>query len=256
MDVRGVRPEQTTLAELLLTFLSCPCSPPDVRRDASVGLPREFPMVPRHLEVGELRTRCRREGELLVLRREVLGGGSDEPARLTLLPLPPPREPVREDRTEPGVVQRLDHRVGVGGRALDVRPVEQRRDTRIDRPERRDQVADVRILGSERRCELVQDERDVAGPSFQRDVGPDVAEQALPDVTVGVDEPGHDDHVRRVDDLHLPVRQRWAHGDDPVAFDEHVARVRSPIVGSRLSTVPPRISVRPVGATRKSVPLG
>ena len=201
----------------------------DVRGDARVRLTRELPVVARDLEVGELGTgRRERERDHLVLRREVLGGGPHEPARLAFLPLAPPREPIGEHRTQAGVVERLDHGVGVRRRALDVRPVEQRRDPGVDRAERRDEVADVGVLGSERRRELVQHVRDVARPTLERDVGADVAQQAFPDVTVGVDEPGHHDHAGGVDHLGVAAVRSRPTSTIAVPVDQHVAARQIP----------------------------
>ena len=152
----------------------------------------------------------------------MLGRRSDEPAGLPLLPLPPPGEPVGEHRAEARILQRLDHRVGVRGRGLDVGPVQERRDPRVDSAECREQVADVRVLRPERRRQLVQDERDVAGPALERDVRADVPQEPLPDVTVGVDEPGHDDHPRRVDRLGVRGHEVGTDLDDRAAVDQDV----------------------------------
>ena len=115
MDVGRVGPEQPGLAHLLDLGILTVGPHPDVGGDPRPGLPGQLPVVPGHLEVGELGAGRRQgQGEHLVLRGEVLGGGPNEPARLPLFPLAPPGEPVGEHGPEARVLERLDHRVGVG----------------------------------------------------------------------------------------------------------------------------------------------
>src|SRR5690606_3901648 len=86
----------------------------------------------------------------------------------------------------------------------------------------RDEVADVGVLGTEGGRQLVEHEGDVGGAAFEGHVGADVAEDALPDVAVGVDEPGHHDHAPGVDHLRLVHRQVGSDLADHLAFDEDV----------------------------------
>src|SRR5690606_27253705 len=124
---------------------------------AGTGLPGQLPVVTGHLEVGELGTGSRQgQGEALVFAREVLGGTAYEPARLTLLPFAPPREPVGEHGPNARVVQGLDHGVGMGGRALDVGPVEESGDTGVDCSQCRHEIAEVGVFGPEGRSQLVE----------------------------------------------------------------------------------------------------
>ena len=56
------------------------------------------------------------------------------------------------------------------------------------------------------------------------DVVPIVANEGLPQVAVGVDEPGHDDRVGGIDDLGASSSQRRPHlADDPI-LDQDVGR--------------------------------
>ena len=159
------------------------------------------------------------------LRREVLGGGADEPARLALLPLAPPREPVGEHRPQPGVAaEPAPRRRCASGEAWMCDQSSRRGDPGVDRPERRQQVAGVGVLGPERRRQLVQHERDVAGPTLERHVGADVAQRPLPRCGGG---------CRRSPGITIipvasmtsasPPSSPRSDRDDPVALDEDVA---------------------------------
>ncbi len=69
----------------------------------------------------------------------------------------------------------------------------------------------------------MEDERDVAGAPLQGDVGADVAQQSLPDVTVGVDEARHHDHPRGVDHLGIGSTEVTTHGNDLRGLDQDVS---------------------------------
>ena len=114
VDVRGVRPEQPGRPHLLNLGVLAVGADSDMGGDPSTGLPCQLPMIPGHFEVGELGAwRRQGQGQHLVLRGEMLGGGTHEPARLTLLPLPPPREPIGKHSPQTRVLEGLDHRIGV-----------------------------------------------------------------------------------------------------------------------------------------------
>ena len=68
----------------------------------------------------------------------------------------------------------------------------------------------------------MEDEGDVTGPPFEGNVGPDVAEEALPDVAVSVDESRHDDHPGSVDHLRLSVGEIAARLRDSATLDQDV----------------------------------
>ncbi len=121
VDVGGVGAEEAGLSELLHLPVQAIATDSDMGRDARVRLPSELPVIAGHLEVGELRAGGgKRQRQQLVLGGEVLGGRSHKPARLTLLPLAPPGKAIGEDGAEPGVLECLDHGVGVRRRSLDV----------------------------------------------------------------------------------------------------------------------------------------
>ena len=103
-----------------------------------------------------------------------------------------------------------------------MRPVEESGDPGVDGAKSTHQIPDVCVLGSKCGRQLVEDERDVAGPPLQGDISPDVAEDALPDVAVGVHEPGEDDHPGGVDHLGAVDGQTGPDCGYPVLFDENV----------------------------------
>ena len=78
------------------------------------------------------------------------------------------------------------------------------------------------VLRPERGRQLVQYERDVAGPPLQRNVGSDVAKEALPDVPMAIDEARHHDHARCIDHLGLRGHQTGTDLDDLVPLDQDV----------------------------------
>ncbi len=132
------------------------------------GLAGELPVITRHFEVGEFGSgRGQSQSQLLILRREVLGRSSDKPARLSLLPFAPPGKSVRKHCPESRILQGLNHRVGVRGRVLDMRPVKEGRDAGVYGAEGRDKVADVGVLGPKGRSQLVQNARESELPVLE-----------------------------------------------------------------------------------------
>ncbi len=116
--------------------------------------------------------------------------------------------------------QGLDGGLGVLGGLEAVRPVDGRRDTRVERLGRAEQVARVDVLRPEDLAPLQVVPDEVLG---QRPVGAVAAHRRLPHVPVGVDHAGHHDAAGRVDlDGPLGHRQRGADGGDPVPDHEHV----------------------------------
>jgi hypothetical protein len=57
----------------------------------------------------------------------------------------------------------------------------------------------------------------------ERPLGADAAERGLPDVPVGVDEPGHDDLALGGHDLGVDRLDGGGYGGDPAVLDQHVA---------------------------------
>ena len=119
------------------------------------------------------------------------------------------------------LAESLNGRVCVRRGVADVRPVEHRRHTRVDRAERTHQIADVDVLGTDHPAHGAQD---VAHVVVEQTVGQAVADRALPHVPVRVDEPRHDDHVRSVDHLRVGADVRLNRGDQAF-LDQHVGGV-------------------------------
>src|SRR5690348_16555046 len=94
-------------------------------------------------------------------------------------------------------------------RGLDMGPVEDGSDPGIDRAQRADQVPGIHILRAIDWREDVQDERQIAHLTFKRVVYADVAQDAFPQMAVGIYEARHDDHVRGIDDFGIARRQVW-----------------------------------------------
>jgi hypothetical protein len=104
-----------------------------------------------------------------------------------------------------------------------VEPVDHGRDTRADRLDPPEQVAQVHVLRP-----VVRPERAVHGDAVlvERPLRADAAERGLPGVPVGVDEPGQHDLARGVHDLGAGRGGRvdgGGDGGDPAVFDEDVA---------------------------------
>jgi hypothetical protein len=78
----------------------------------------------------------------------------------------------------------------------------------------------VDVLRAEPRAERQQHPVDVLA---ERPVGRDLPERRLPEVAVGVHQPGQHDPVGRVDDPRPRRRDPLADGHDRVTFDQHVA---------------------------------
>ena len=127
------------------------------------------------------------------------------------------------------------------GRVVDVRPVDERRDARVDALERAGQVAGVDVLGPVQRREAVEHLDEVV---VERGVRRAAADRRLPRVPVRVDEAGDHDASRAVD--HLGV------GREVPAHLRRSCRPRSgrrrrrcrPAAGSTVITWPPRSRIR------------
>ena len=94
-----------------------------------------------------------------------------------------------------------------------------RRHAAVDRAERAEEVAGIDVVGGVFGAEGAL--HDVA-IILERAVGEHVAQDALPHVPMGIDEAGHHDHPRGVDDLGVRRGDVRPHGGDGLAFDEDV----------------------------------
>ena len=127
---------------------------------------------------------------------------------------------VAEHETARDLGEGLQRRLGVVRRPQRVRPVERRRDARVDRLECAEQVARVDVLGAEDLPVLQVVEDEVLA---ERPVAAVATKGGLPHVAVGVDHAGHQDAGARVDlDGAFRHRQVLAHRGDGVAGDQHV----------------------------------
>ena len=135
----------------------------------------------------------------------------------------------------PASCEALDPGVGMIGRVVDVRPVDERGDAGVDALERPGQVAGVDVLGAVQRREAVEHLHEVV---VERGVGGAVADRRLPRVPVRVDEAGDHDVTRDVD--HLGVGgEVLPHLNDRVALDQDVAARDVPELRVHREHVPP-----------------
>ena len=96
------------------------------------------------------------------------------------------------------------------------------RDPGIDRSQRRHQIADIGVLGTKGGSEFVEDVGDVTRPPFEGHVRSNVAKEALPDMSVSIDESRHDNHPGRVDHLRLSVGEIVTDFDDSATLDQDI----------------------------------
>ena len=228
----------------------------DVDRDVDVELLGQLPVVADDLGLAEVGAAGReRHRDPPVVRVEVLaaeasriGAVGGQHAAGVVRPEPPVdergvREAVGEDGPDPRLLQPADGLVGVVRRVHDVRPVDERRDARVDALERAPQVGGVDVVRPIVRRELVEDGPEVGD---QREVGRAGPDRRLPGVAVGVDEARDDDVAGRIDRPRAVGRQVLADGDDPVSSTRTSAPAISPSAGSWVSTIPPLMSNRSV----------
>ena len=228
----------------------------DVDRDVEPELLGQLPVVADDVGLAEVRTAGgERHRDAAVVGVEVL------------LPDPPRVRPVRgqdaarvvraeppvderrvpeavgEDRSDLRLLQAADRLVGVGRRVHDVRPVDERRDARVDALERAPQVAGVHVVGPVVRRELVEDRPEVGDQREVRRARPD---RRLPRVPMGVDEARDDDVAGRVDRAR-PVRgQVPADGRDLVVLDQDVGPGQFADLRVLGEDDPPLMSIRSV----------
>ncbi|MGY4410368.1 hypothetical protein ACVWW4_002104 [Bradyrhizobium sp. LB7.1] len=131
---------------------------------------------------------------------------------------------VEEGSADAALDQAAHRSVGVIRRRIVVAPIHQRRGAAIDLVQRADQRRDVDILGPEYGREPGMHAAEIFQ---QRPVGGIAAQSRLPGVHMRVDQAGDDDAPGAVHNLRFGRAaadvDRWAHVDDAVALDQHVA---------------------------------
>ena len=186
---------------------------------------RERPVAFRDLEVrvaGLARSHCERDQA--IVGREVRVADAADVGRMVELAERPPlaarRHAVRVDGADAGVLQPLDPGVGVVGRVVDVRPVQQGRHAAVERLERPGVVADVDVFRAVMAAHASEHDREVM---VERAAGEHTAHGRLPRVPVRVDESRHHDHPCRVDLLRTGRLETASDLDDLAVLDKHVA---------------------------------
>jgi hypothetical protein len=137
---------------------------------------------------------------------------------------------IAEGGAAPGVEERLDGRVRMLGRVMDLRDVVHGGDAVVELTEPAEQLADVHIFRPVHGRELEQDELVVRGAPARRvrqvvDEDPireEAAQRRLELVVVRVDEAGHDDAAAGVDHIGAARLQIGADRQDLLALDQHV----------------------------------
>ena len=99
-------------------------------------------------------------------------------------------------------------------------PIENRRRTDIDLVQRTDKICEVRIVRGVARSDPGMHFMQVFG---DRPVAGDAADARLPGMNMRIDEAGHDDHPRRIDDLGTGRTDGFADFFDLVPIDENIA---------------------------------
>src|SRR6266852_3794381 len=89
-------------------------------------------------------------------------------------------------------------------------PIENRSYPGINGPQGADQISRVYILRAVSGGKDVQDKRQIANLTLKGVIYANVAQDALPEVTMGIDKPRHDDHVRGIDDLGVARPEVWS----------------------------------------------
>ena len=168
------------------------------------------------------------EAEHVVARAEAALDEAAEVGRRRPLPRALLDVAVGEHEAAGDRLQRVDGGVGMVDGLQPVRPVDGGGHARVERLDRRQQVAGVDVLGAEDLPPLQVEEHEVLG---QRPVGAVPAQRGLPHVPVGVDHPRNHDAVRGVD-LVRGVRRVQSGPDrgDLVADHEHVRVVQDLVV--------------------------
>ncbi len=244
MNVGGVGTEQPGAAHLAQFAVLAGRTAADVNADANAQFASEGPIVFGHFERGELRAAgSQGQCEELVIAGKILLGDALDVVRMLEAAVVPPRLHVEvgiavgENAAHARLVQRRNGRVGMLRRVLDVRPVEQRGDARVDRAQRADQVSRVGVLGAIHRRENPQNVLEIF---IEQRVGGDVAQDTFPDMAVRIDESRHDDPFGGVDHLRVlraqirPDRRNFRALDEdiglPEVTDRGIQREHAPVL--------------------------
>ncbi len=123
------------------------------------------------------------------------------------------------NRADAGVAQTLDRHVGVIGRIVVVRPINQCRDAGIERFERAEIVGHIHIVG---RVEFAHDAADAAEILSKAPVRRGIAQQTLPRVAVGIHETRDNDAAAAIDFARIDGPKVRFDGRDLVAVDQDV----------------------------------
>jgi hypothetical protein len=125
------------------------------------------------------------------------------------------------DRPNAGILEALDQGIAVLGRVGYLREIGDGGDAGIDRAQRTDQIADVGVLDPIMVGGRAGNVAEIIG---QQPVGQHIAQGALVEVMMGVDEARQHDHVPGVDDSGVGS-DVGSHRGDLRAFDQHVGLV-------------------------------
>jgi len=186
--------------------------------------------VARGFERGQnLLGRAGRSGEIerdeLIVAGEILLAQARDVARiLGSFCLPPAaidrlRIAVGEHGPHAGIGERLHGGIGVLGRVVDVRPIEDAGDAAVDGTERTEVIAGIHVIRGVVGAECFLHDRNVV---VERTIRQHVAQDALPHVPVRVDETGHYDHAGGIDHLGVGRGDIGPHCRDLAALDQHV----------------------------------
>ena len=127
---------------------------------------------------------------------------------------------VEEGGADAALLQAGDAGVGVTGRRIVVRPVDQRGDAMVELVQRTCQGGDMDVLGHEHRRKPGMDMAEILQ---QRPVGADRAQRRLPGVHVGIDQAGQHEVAPAVERLGVGCRERRCHRGNAIVLDQHVA---------------------------------
>ena len=226
VDVRRVGSHQAELVERQHVVHVDTGEPhPHVDADADAQVARQLPIVRGHFGRGVARSPGRHgERQQLIVRLKVLFADAPDVLGMLARAVGPPvsadRHAVSVHGPDARVGEALDCRVGMLGRVVDVRPVEQGGDPRVERFERAHQVGDVDVFGAVLEADVVEHPREILVESA---AGQHAADGRLPRVAMRIHEARHDDAVAGVDDVGVRAgRQVGAHRGNRVPVDQHI----------------------------------
>ena len=127
---------------------------------------------------------------------------------------------MRKHSANAGVAQCCDRGIGVLGRVLDLRPVDERGATGFQGAHRAEQVARINVFRLVMAAKVSQ-HLGAIGP--EPDIAHAVAQRGLPGVPVRIDETGQDNEIRRIDMLRVRHLQLRRDRCNPSTLDQDVA---------------------------------